>query len=281
MAQPYTEELLHVQTEDGLALAGAVIRPPSAARPVAIVWIHGNTGTFHDLPYILIGRELARQGYTFIIGNTRGFGITSEIWNIHTDQPVAGGSAWELLEEAPLDVQTWIKAAIATGTEAVVLVGHSQGAAKVALYAAEHEDILVKGLVLASPDLHGHWSPELVAQAEQMVADARGAELLPPLMGATWYRLSAANVASRARLLARLYESTTTKPRISTIPCPILAFFGTHDVGGERELRTIQTNARLATSVTTHLLPNADHVYTDHEVEAAQLIAEWIGMHAS
>ena len=277
MSNSYSEALLHVQTEDGLALAGAAIRPSAPASPLAIVWIHGNTGTFHDEPYILAGREVARQGYTFIIGNTRGYGVTSEIWNVHTDQPVAGGSAWELLEEAPFDVQSWIKAAIDGGSEAVVLVGHSQGAAKVALYAAEREDKRVRGVALASPDLHGHWS-ELVAQAGQLVAEGRGAELLPPIMGAAWYRLSAANVASRARVLSTLYAAPSGEPRIAAITCPLLAFFGTNDIGGEGELQTIRANARLAAGVTTRLLSGADHVYTEHEVEAARLIVEWIRM---
>lgn len=279
MAQAFSEELLHVQTEDGLALAGAAIRPSGSTSPLAIVWIHGNTGSFHDLPYILVGRELARQGHPFVIGNTRGYGVTSEIWNLQDDQPVAGGSAWELLEEAPYDVSTWIDAAIAIGAEAVVLVGHSQGAAKAALYCAERHDTRVRGLVLASPDLHGHWSPELVAQAQQMVAQGQGAELLPALMGAPWYRLSAANVASRARLMATMYSAATGEPHISVVTCPTLAFFGTRDVGGESELLTIRNNARAAASITTQLLPGADHVYTDQEAEAALLIAEWIGKH--
>jgi hypothetical protein len=118
MADGYIEELLHIQTEDGLALAGAAIRPAEAAKPLAIVWIHGNTGSFHDAPYILVGRELARQGYTFVTGNTRGYGVTSEIWNIPGDEPVAGGSAWELLEEAPYDVGAWVDAAITGGQPA-------------------------------------------------------------------------------------------------------------------------------------------------------------------
>jgi hypothetical protein len=96
-------------------------------------------------------------------------------------------------------------------------------------------------------------------------------------MGAAWYRLSAANVASRARVLSTIYDAKVGEPRISSVTCPTLAFFGTRDVGGESELSTIRNNARAAASVTTQQIPDADHVYTDHEVEAAHLIADWIG----
>ncbi len=110
-----------------------------------------------------------------------------------------------------------------------------------------------------------------------MVAEGRDSELLPPLMGAAWYRLSAANVASRARVLSTIYDSTTAKPRISIITCALLAFFGTRgDIGRASELDTIRRNADKAASVTTHLIPDADHVYTGHEAEIARLIAAWI-----
>jgi dienelactone hydrolase len=65
-------------------------------------------------------------------------------------------------------------------------------------------------------------------------------------------------------------------PAIAQIQCPVLAFFGTADVGGGAELETIRKNARNTARVDTQVLEGADHVYTDREREAAMLIAKWI-----
>jgi len=130
----------------------------------------------------------------------------------------------------------------------------------------------VRGVVLASPDLHGHWR-EVVDEAQRLVESGRGDELVAPLMGAPWYRLSAANVVSRVRVLGRAYADDGA---IASVAGPLLAFFGTHDVGAEAELETIRRHARAAASVETALLAGGDHVYTGVEAEAAELVAGWI-----
>jgi pimeloyl-ACP methyl ester carboxylesterase len=268
------ERLLHVETEDGLALAGALVAPDGEGKSLVVVWIHGNTGVFHEYPYVLAARGLAARGYPVLLGNTRGYGVTNGVWSVREDRPLAGGSAWELLEEAPSDVAAWTEEAARHG-ERVAVLGHSQGAAKVVLHAAERRDDRVAGVVLASPDLHGHWW-EVVADAERLVDDGRGEELLPALMGESWYRLSAANVASRARVLAHVYASDSRTPSVAGVRQPLLAFFAATDVGGAAELDAIRANARAAASVETTILDGGDHVYTDAEDDAAELIAGWL-----
>jgi pimeloyl-ACP methyl ester carboxylesterase len=269
------ERLLHVETEDGLALAGALVAPDADARDTAVVWIHGNTGMFHDYPYVLVARVLAAQGYPVVLGNTRGFAVATELWNVRDDRPVAGGSAWELLEEASLDVAAWVDATVSEDADGVVVVGHSQGAAKATLYASERPDERLRAIVLASPDLHGHWW-DVADEAERLVADGRADELLPPLMGAPWYRLSAANVVSRTRVLRTLYASEEGEPVLASVHAPLLAFFAAADVGAADELETIRRNTSGAPAVETALLSGGDHVYTDVEAETADLIAAWI-----
>ena len=269
------ERLVHVETEDGLALAGAAVLPQGEPNALAVVWIHGNTGVFHEYPYVLVARALAARGYSVVLGNTRGYGATNPVWNLREDRPVAGGSAWELFEEAPVDVAAWVDAGAALAVEGVAVVGHSQGAAKAVLYAADRRDERVRGVVLASPDLHGHWS-ELVDEAERLVAEGRPDELLPALMEAAWYRLSAANVVSRARVLGHVYESVDRAPALAAVPQPLLAFFAARDIGGQAELEIIRANAAASATVETALLKGGDHVYTGAEDDAAALIAGWL-----
>jgi pimeloyl-ACP methyl ester carboxylesterase len=273
----HSEELVFIESEDGLSQTGAAIRPvDSPSRPVAVVWIHGNTGKFCDYPYITIGRAMAEQGYLFITGNTRGHDISATLWKMPEDKSVAGGSTWELYEESPYDIGAWVNYAAGLGVQKAILVGHSLGAAKVIYYQALRQDSRVGGIVAASPDLRGHWSAQLVSEAQRLVTAGQGTELLPPLMGAFWYRLSARNIVSRSTVLSQTYLSETGVPHIAEIGSPLLAFFGGHDVGGVNELDIIRKSAVKASRIDTHLIENADHVYTGYESQAANLIATWI-----
>jgi hypothetical protein len=134
----------------------------------------------------------------------------------------------------------------------------------------------VAGLILASPSLRGHWPAELAAEAARRVVVGDADALLQPLAHAPWYQLSAANLVSRERMLARTYVAQDGEPLIGRVACPILAFFGTGgDVGGEADLALIRANARAA-RVDTCLIPGADHVYTGAEDAVGAQIAAWV-----
>jgi hypothetical protein len=51
---------------------------------------------------------------------------------------------------------------------------------------------------------------------------------------------------------------------------------GTSTIGGPVELDLIRRNAVSAASVDTHIVPGADHVYTDRTTEVADLISGWL-----
>jgi pimeloyl-ACP methyl ester carboxylesterase len=273
---PYTEYLLHTDTADGLALGGAIIKPADQPARSAVVWIHGNTSHFYSYPYVLIGRALAELGILFLAGDTRGAEVAASFWSVKENRAVAGGSAWERYEDSPYDIAAWIDQAAAQGFESVILAGHSQGAAKVTYYLAQRPDVRVAGLVLASPDLYGHWI-QLLDTAHAMIADGRGDDLLPPLFDAPWYRLTARNVVSRAEVLTHAYTSDRGAPSIAEVRVPVLALFGdAGDVGGEPELATLRAQAKHAHRIDTRMVPGGDHVYTDREGEVAGIIAAWV-----
>src|SRR4029453_8967970 len=104
-----------------------------------------------------------------------------------------------------------------------------------------------------------------------------GNELLPAMMGADWYRLSAQNIVSRAKVLSHTYSSEDHQPYIAEVHCPILALFGTAgDVGGEPELEVIRQNAMNALRLETRVVSGADHVYTSREGEVANIVVDWL-----
>lgn len=63
MISPTTEEIVWIESKDGIRFDGAVVRPTSGAtKPVAVVQVHGFTGRFSHPAHVLVGRGLARHG---------------------------------------------------------------------------------------------------------------------------------------------------------------------------------------------------------------------------
>jgi pimeloyl-ACP methyl ester carboxylesterase len=291
--QATAEEIVYTGTEDGFLLEGLHIRPTGqiTAPRAAIVWIHGNAARFYDYPYVSIGRALAGAGFAVLCANTRGHDISAFLWRAAgqerrprpwespQDMPIGGGSAWDTLEEAPRDLAAWVDLASSDlATDSVVLVGHSSGAQRVILYQVERQDPRVAGVVLASPDLVGFMPAGQLAEAERMIAEGRGMEVLPAAPFAPWYRQSAQNVAGRSRVLAHMLESSNDQPAtISEVNCRVLAFYGTKEVSAQNMLQTIQARATGAASVDTRLIEGADHIYSGQEEQVARVIAEWVG----
>lgn len=279
MAKAYSEEIVYTDTEDGLILEGVVIRPTGAStRPVAVVWVHGLTGRFYEKFVILIGRDLAAEGYTFVAGNNRGHQFGARIFR-QGAAPVLAGGGWERFDESPHDVDAWITFATSLGFERVVLVGHSLGALKVAYYQALRRDPRVVGLVAASAALPiARFDPEVTALAERMVAEGRGQDLLPwgSARGGAGTQ-SAATFLSYVRTGLDQYGLDDPDPAIGKVRCPVLALFGTvRDTGTAADLELIRRNAKSAERVDTAMIEGANHLYTDRESAAARVILSWL-----
>ena len=104
MGTAYTEELVYTASEDGIVLEGVVIRPAArAARPIALIWVHGLTGKFYSPSAIHVGRDLAGRGYPVVSGNNRGHDFGTMLRRT-VGEPVLGGGGWELFDESPRDV---------------------------------------------------------------------------------------------------------------------------------------------------------------------------------
>src|SRR5262245_57090572 len=108
MPRAYLEEFVGTETEDGLRLDGAVIRPAGVeAKPLAVVWIHGFTGRFYERFIVTIGREFAGYGYTLVTGDNRGHHCGATM-DRKDGRPMLAGGWWEQLDESPYDVAAWI-----------------------------------------------------------------------------------------------------------------------------------------------------------------------------
>lgn len=279
MANPWTEELVYTATEDNIQLAGAVISPAENNTPQAtIVWIHGNAASFYDRPYVLIGRELARLGYTVVLGNTRGHDIATTLWKADDLSPMAGGggSGWERMEESPRDLAAWVDFAASRAAGKILMAGHSKGAQKALLYAVEQPASQLGGVALISPDLHGLRIPGDLEAARALLAEGRGMEVIPAQPWAPWYRQSAQTVVSHAETADRLLSASSGTPIIASLRVPLFATFGGEERNPSAELTTIREQATAAPHVTTEIIAGADHFYHEHEADIARAIARWV-----
>jgi pimeloyl-ACP methyl ester carboxylesterase len=280
------EQLVHVQTSDGITNGGAMFAPAvSSASPIAVIWIHGSLLNFYDPSYVKIGRELAARGLTTITGNTRMHDL-GNLAATRGEQRVRGGVYWGLYSEQVRDLAAWVDFAIARGFKGVVLAGHSAGTTAVQGYQARTQDRRVLGLVIASGRVQPNTTPpdpERLAQATKLVGEGLGEALLPNADRPTSF-VSAGTFLDLANMglqLRDFYGVKTPDPPVTRVRCPLLAWFGTKEpeIGTAADLELLKsTLRRLPTGpsrVDTVMIQNADHMYRGEEAQVAQTIANW------
>jgi hypothetical protein len=98
-----------------------------APRSVAAIWVHGATSRFYAPASVQIGRELARAGYTFVIGNNRGHHLGTHLLRrvgpLAGGDQILGGTLWERFEDSPSDVGAWVTFTMTLGVQSVALIG--------------------------------------------------------------------------------------------------------------------------------------------------------------
>ena len=281
------EELVHVQASDGFPNGGVIYHPPKdAAKPIAVIWIHGWGTNFYSPSYVMIGRALARLGYATIAANTR----MHDIANVEYigGKRICAGGYWGVASEQVRDIAAWIDFAGEHGFKRVVLVGHSAGWAAVTQYEAEKQDPRVLGVVVASGSVYpgtAPTDPDQIAQAKRMMADGHPDDLVRDPKRSFPSFISAATMLDIVNTPSEFKDFFGTKtetknPGITRIHCPLLAFYGTNgDVGNAAELELLKSSIRRQSSgpsrVDSVMIQGADHVYSGEEAQVAKTIAKW------
>ena len=283
----FPEVLVHARSDDGVTNGGALFMPAKgAAKPIALIWVHGWGTNFYDPAYARIGRALAERGVTVMAINTRMHDLGTSAKH-ESGRRVRGGGYWGVTSEQTRDIAAWMEVAAAHGFQRVVLVGHSAGWPAVAAYQAGSRDSRVVGVVLASGPVQPLRPPDdaaLIKQARELVAAGKGDDLLR-LPGRSFPSfISAATYLDQVQTPARMLDIfgvSSTDAAVASIDCPLLAFFGTRDdVGGDAELAVVRaTPRRLETGpsrITTATITGGDHMYAGEEAQVAQVIVDWL-----
>jgi pimeloyl-ACP methyl ester carboxylesterase len=209
-------EFVQVQTDDSVALSGAVLTPTGRPRPVAIVLTGGTGGEFYDLTRW--ADRFAGAGYSTVILNRRDHGTRF---------------GYEPFEPSALDIRYAIELATRGGATSVVLVGHSYGTVAASYYLSAARDKRVRAVVLLAPlaDLRAATVKilgqaaydEAVKAAREMASEGRGQEtyVMPSSPG----RASQPALISYAVFLNKRGPDAKTAPAelLRTAEVPILA----------------------------------------------------------
>jgi esterase/lipase len=283
-------KFIRIITEDQLILQGLIYEPAKPSDK-AYLHIHGMAGNFYENRFLdAMAEEITNACYAFLSTNTRGHDIIADFPIVGPEEKYKRiGDAYEIFEECLLDIKPAIDYLQKNGYTEIILCGHSLGAVKVAYYVAKTQDSRVKKLILMSPpDMVGLAEKEsnhedLLKQAQKMISEGRGGELLPFKIW-DWYYLSAntyINLNTRDYPVDVFNTYDKNKSSIlSEIKIPTFAFLGEKDDAAilptKEALETIKAKATNAPIFDTDIIEGAPHSYFGTESIMAKKIVKWL-----
>jgi hypothetical protein len=141
-------------------------------------------------------------------------------------------------------------------------------------------------VVLASGAVRGETGPpdpDQLAEATRLTALGEADALIRDAKRSFPSYISAAtflDIANSPPEMKDFFGVQTPNPGVARVRAPLLAFFGTRgDAGNENDLQLLEASIKRhptgPTSVTTAMIPKADHMYTGEEAQVAETIATW------
>jgi pimeloyl-ACP methyl ester carboxylesterase len=291
-------DVVRARTRDGFELFG-LIHEPEERSGMAVVFVHGLGANGYVRFTDALASVLPAAGVALVRGNLRDSDMLGIDESPQASEVRKGGGAYHRFEDSVLDLESWMSEAERRGYGRVVLFGHSLGSLKATHYLFRTDDPRVKGLILASTaDLvamhEGRYTKQeladFLATAWRLVADGRGADLMPPEcgMGLLFQPVSAEAYLDRFDEPASwdvmdLYDRGSKRAfeALRSVSVPILASFGTTEetVPADRldaVFDRLQREAAEAPSFRRHVLEGANHFYSGYGDEVAAVALAWL-----
>ncbi|WP_304205911.1 alpha/beta hydrolase [Fusobacterium perfoetens] len=285
-------ELLHRYTKDGLNLVGAYWEPKE--KKACVVFTHGMFDNVIENNFIeLIGENLSKEGYGFIFGHNRGYGVINSIIVRDPVTKKAGnkiiGSTYEKFGESIYDVDLWIETAKELGYKKIILASHSFGCLKNLYYLSKKGIEIIDGLILISaPDTAGlvgrrEESKKMFLEAEQNIKAGNSKKIMEgkmlnifPISSRTFYTFRKGSILD----IFPLVEKPKSFGIFSDINKPILVILGEKDsvIGDtpEKDLEELKKRAIGTNDFSSKLIYGASHKYIKKERELSFTIVEWM-----
>jgi pimeloyl-ACP methyl ester carboxylesterase len=267
-------ELISIAT-DTEPLDGAFYVPADGRVKAAALLFHGNCGNFYTGPSRFLPEVLVPRGIACLAFNRRGHDMVAS-----SKERAATGGSFQLASEGIADnrfASDWLGS---RGFKNPIVIGHSNGGMLAAQHCADNHGN-PRALVLMSAhgggeNLAEHSNKgglfacdrqtELLAQAEAMVAEGHGRDLM--LLAGWWWVITAESFLDRTR------NTPDTVKNASRIRCPSLYFRGDKEVAAAYPAEAFAKNAGAPCDV--RILSNCDHWYTGQENDVAVQVADWL-----
>ena len=271
----YQTQIHTFKTADNERLHGALLTPPDSASDLGLIFVHGVAMNFYLPPLFSFGQELAQRGYHCFVINTRGHDWIVRAGNLQK----FGGSAYENLADCVADLDAAIGFLKQRGYQRFILIGHSLGAIKSIIYQGTQQRGDIAGIVSCSAPKQFYSERverqpkfrELIATAEQMVADGKSEELMMVPVGVNPGLFT-------ARTHLDKYgkdDGNDCRPHAKNVGCPVLAIAGGAEPPFFHEYAKEIVAAAGGQSMYQRV-DGANHFYNRHTAEMVEVIARWL-----
>jgi pimeloyl-ACP methyl ester carboxylesterase len=271
----YQTQIHTFKTADNERLHGALLTPPDSASDLGLIFVHGVAMNFYLPPLFSFGQELAQRGYHCFVINTRGHDWIVRAGNLQK----FGGSAYENLEDCVADLDAAIGFLKQHGYKRFILIGHSLGAIKSIIYQGTQRRGDIASIVSCSAPKQFYSERverqpkfrELIATAEQMVADGKSEELMTVPVGVNPGLFT-------ARTHLDKYgkdDGNDCRPHAKNVGCPVLAIAGGAEPPFFHDYAKEIVAAAGDQSKYQHV-DGANHFYNRHITEMVEVIGQWL-----
>lgn len=288
-------KLLHRYTKDGLNLLGCYWgNETEHKKDCCIVFTHGMFDNLLENTFAhILGEELSKNGYGFIFGHNRGYGVINNIIKKDpktkkTSEKIIG-STFENFGEAIYDVELWLDEARKLGYSKIILAGHSLGCLKNLYYISKKGFSWINGFIfISAPDSSGLIErsgefEKMFVEAEKNIGNGRAKKILLKKM------LGVFPISSRTLLNLRkggiadvfpLVENPEDFGIFSKINKPILMVAGEKDSifvnSFEDDIKILREKAKNCPDFTGKLIKGATHRYIKKEKELTEVVTNWV-----
>ncbi|MBT3764629.1 MAG: alpha/beta hydrolase [Rhodospirillales bacterium] len=267
-------ELVTIETNTAQPLDGAWYEPDGGATAGAVMLCHGNTMNFYVGAPRFLPPALTELGFACLAFNRRGHDILS-----NRNSRAVEGAAFQTTAEGIEDNEFAAAWMAEKGHKAPVVIGHSNGGFLGVQHVARHPEtpalVMLSGhaggkaqenLAAKTGLLGGARTPEFKKEAEQMIAEGRGEDLI--FLPGWWYVATANSYFDR---MTTMPDTVETAPQIT---CPTLFIRGDKEIAAAYPAEDFA--AKSGGPVDIEIVENCDHYYNGREDEIIKLVAGWL-----
>ena len=266
-------ELVSIAT-DTYPLDGLLYMPRGRRPRAAAMIFHGNCHNFYTGPSRFLPEALVADDIACLAFNRRGHEMVTSL-----DGRNVGGGAFQMAHEAIADGRFAAGFLADRGFAKPIIIGHSNGGVLAAQHVADHPD--TPALVLMSAHLGGAGIttlisatglfgrdrlPKLLSEAERMIAQGRGKELM--LLPGWWWVISPESLLDYSRNMPNTLDNARK------MTAPVLYICGDQEPPDLYPAHEFA--ARCSSPCDLRIVPNCDHFYTGLERETAALVTGWL-----